>query len=364
MFKFALKKLLVKLGLRKSDVTPPLINKSEVAEGSYQELALNLINQANKEYSTSHSSSLDIDSMTTPNELAFLEVYGRNAFTGNGKIIDLGCWFGATSASLAVGLNANPMASVTDVVEAYDLFEWDHWMDPIKESIGMKVNLKAGDCFLNIVEQNLSEYANRINFHKQDLSNYNLPAEWSIEFLFVDAMKNWDLAGSISRTFFTRLIPERSIMVMQDFAFYDPIVATNHLLMWHLRDCFKPLHHVPYSCSVVFLTLRVPTAEDLLDYSPDSFTEEEVDQAYEYCIPLIQEFMQPSLYVAKLCHHLQCQHKEGSLRAIQNLKGMKISAPMRETIIRSLDEPYISASSSWQACESELRSALSALAVS
>jgi hypothetical protein len=360
--KHKLKRLLVKLGLRKSDAAPPLIKAEDIAAGSYESLAYNLVNQANKEYSVTQSSGSVIDSMTTPNELTFLEVYGRDAFTGTGKIIDLGCWFGATTASLAAGLNANPKASVDDVVEAYDLFDWDDWMDPIKESIGMNVSLKSGQCFLDIVSNNLAQYGRRVRLHKQDLSNYVVPSDWRLEFLFVDAMKNWDLASAISRNFFTKLIPGGSIMVMQDFAFYDPIVATNHLVMWHLRDFFKPLHHVPYSCSLAFVTVQVPLLEDLLDYKPELFSESDVEQAYEYCLPLVQESMRSSLIVAKLCHQIQCQHQQGALRTMQQLEAIRLAPPMRETIMRSLEEPYSPPTSDWQSFVPQLKEKLYAIA--
>jgi predicted O-methyltransferase YrrM len=45
-----------------------------------------------------------IPGMTCENELAFLRYYAENKYTGTGEIVDLGCWFGATSIALAQGL--------------------------------------------------------------------------------------------------------------------------------------------------------------------------------------------------------------------------------------------------------------------
>ena len=75
-----------------------------VEPGSYYEMALAYIPQLQSLYYSNQAAGRSIDSMTTQNELAFLRAYGKDLFTGLGKIIDLGCWFGATSAALAEGL--------------------------------------------------------------------------------------------------------------------------------------------------------------------------------------------------------------------------------------------------------------------
>lgn len=361
MSKQKLKRLLAKLGLRRTVPQPALLGSEGLSVGSYEHQAVELVRLAVDSYSASHLDRPAIDSMTTPNELAFLRAYGHYLFRGVGKVIDLGCWLGATSAALAAGLNENPKASSDDLIEAYDLFQWAEWMNPIREQIGMKANLEPGECFLEIARENLSEYSQRVNLHKQDLTNYVLPGDWKIEFLFVDAMKNWDLAGSIARIFFTRMIPKGAVVVMQDFVFYDPIVATNHLIMWHLRDFFKPLHHVPYSCSVAFLVEKTPALSDLIDYAPERFSEADVAEAYAYCLPFVQESMRPSLLVARLCHHLQCQHQSSAQDSFQALHGVKLTMPMQNTIRNSLAQPYNTPTEEWLAMIPEFNHELSGL---
>lgn len=346
MIKQALGRIVRKLGLKQSGKSIP--PQQPVDPASYYGAALAFVQQIQTSYYSGSAAGPVIDSMTTPNELAFLREYGKCLFRGKGKIVDLGCWFGATSAALADGLKLNASASDADIIEAYDLFDWEDWMEPIKEQIGMKVELSANQCFLAIVEKNLVQYGPRISLHKQDLSHFEAPADWRLEFLFVDAMKNWELADTIAATFFTRMIEGESLMVMQDFAFYDPIVATNHLLMWHLKDFFIPLHHVPDSCSMVFLTIKTPNRSQLIAYSPTSFSEDDVTAAYAYCLPLVQDSMKSSLKVARLCHHLMCQHEQGSIQAIAALEGDVLSDPMKATIQRSMAETYADPTDSWQ----------------
>lgn len=359
MIKQAVGRILRRLGLR--NTFEPIHPKQPVEVGSYYEKALAFIYKLQSLYFTSLQRGRIIDSMTTPNELDFLRAYGRDLFTGTGKIIDLGCWFGATSAALAEGLCENPLSSSSDIVEAYDLFDWEGWMEPIKDQIGMKVDLAPGECFLSIAKENLKSYGARVNLHKQDLTLYTLPADWNIELLFVDAMKNWTLADIIARNFLPKMISEKSIVVMQDFVFYDPIVATNHIMMWQLRDFFTPLHHVPYSCSMVFLTRKTPQLSDLAIYSATNFCETDVAAAYEYCLPLVQESMRSSLKVARLCHHLMCQQQLGSLQGIESLAQDTLTKPMADTILRSLEETYEPPSDQWKLFRLDLEKSLQSL---
>jgi len=287
------------------------------------------------------------DSMTTANELLFLERYARHAYSGRGKIVDLGCWLGATSAALADGLSGGPYAEMHGVVEAYDLFEWREWMNPIKEAIGAKVDFRVGECFHSHVQKALASYERLVSVHKADLTSYRPPDDWQIEFLFIDAMKSWHLATSIAAHFFPHLMPGKSLVVQQDFAFHHPVVSTNHLLMWHLKDFFAPLHHVPDSCSMVFSTTRTPSLSDIPEYSPHSFNEREVCEAYCYCVPMVQRSMRSSLFVAKLCHGLLYHQRMTVTTAVEELRGHRLSQEMQETIVQSLRDGVPTASPDW-----------------
>jgi hypothetical protein len=298
-------------------------------------------------YRQGRESKTTFDSMTTANELVFLERYARRLYSGRGKIVDLGCWLGATSASLADGLLGGPFASRPNVLEAYDLFEWCEWMNPIQKAIGGQVEFQNGECFYDRVQKNLARYGNLISVHKVDLTSYRPPDDWQIEFLFIDAMKSWDLAKSIASNFFPKMITGQSLVVQQDFAYHHPTVSTNHLLMWHLRDFFKPLHHVPDSCSMVFSTKKTPSVSDIPEYSLNYFNEEAVGEAYRYCIPMVQESMRPSLMVAKLCHGLICHQRRTVTTAIEELGDHQLETGMKETILQSLRYCRPSGSAEW-----------------
>jgi hypothetical protein len=61
--------------------------------------------------------------MTASTERAYFTWQTRELFTGRGTIVDLGSWFGSTTATLAAGLSANPRPAARDaVIHAYDRF--------------------------------------------------------------------------------------------------------------------------------------------------------------------------------------------------------------------------------------------------
>src|SRR5205809_3571131 len=69
--------------------------------------------------------------MTSATERAYLRWFAKHIFTGQGAIVDLGCWLGSTTIPLAIGLVENSTASSSlRNIYAYDNFVWRSWMDP------------------------------------------------------------------------------------------------------------------------------------------------------------------------------------------------------------------------------------------
>ena len=227
-------------------------------------------------------------SMTTWLELCFCESYARECFSGAGIIVDLGCWLGATTYCFARGLAENTRARQNRTIKAFDLFVWKEWMRSIAGTIQMPVIYQPGESFFHDVQKVLAPYRESIQLHQGNLLDHQ-PSQEPIEMLFIDAMKSWPLAEKITTAFFPRLIPGLSVVVQQDFVYHAGLGATNHLLMWRLRDYFAPIHVVPHSASLAFVCTRQIHPADLTDLSVDSFTLEEIEQAYDYCLACVPE---------------------------------------------------------------------------
>jgi hypothetical protein len=258
--------------------------------------------------------------MITNEEMSFLEDYARYSYTGSGKIVDLGCWLGASTLSLARGLASNATYAGRQAIDAFDCFEWQVWMTPIAQAFGIPKVYKPGDSFLEDTEATLRAHLTRVRLHRKDLLKLRSFAE-PVEFLFVDAMKSWPLANAISRTFFPRLLPQRSLVVQQDFAHHHPVSATNHVLMWKLKDSFQPVYHVPRSCSMVYFYTKPLTRRELPKLDPAELTPDEVRQAWEHSLRYISRDMWPSILLCKLLFMIEQGWGHEARAEAENLRG-------------------------------------------
>jgi hypothetical protein len=273
--------------------------------------------------------------MTTNEELCFLENYARYSYTGRGQIVDLGCWLGATTLCLARGLVDNPYYKNCPAIVAIDRFVWEDWMTPIAAWAGVPKAYQVGETFVEDVRTLLRDYKPSVQIREEDLTHrHEFPSD--IEFLFIDAMKSWDLAGAISHTFFPRLIPGVSLVVQQDFGYHDPIVATNHLLMWQLREHFKCVYCVPRSSSVVYSHTKKISLCDLPEPSPDAITLEMIHEAWEYSLRSVTVDMRPAVLMCKLLFLLERGETEAAEAAGERVVAE--GAPVSNDSLRQAQE--------------------------
>lgn len=236
--------------------------------------------------------------MLSDEEMSFLEQYARYSYTGAGKIVDLGPWLGASTLALARGL-AESAHHQEQAIESFDLFTWEDWMTPIAQALGVPKAHASGDDFFDDTQTLLRPYGHLMRLRRQDLVEQRAFRE-PIEFLFIDAMKSWPLANAIARAFFPKLLPQRALVVQQDFGHYHPIGATMHVLMWRLRDALQPVLSVPNSTSAVFFVAQPIARPGLTRLDPAKVEPEEVDQAWEYSLRCIGQERWPSVLLCKV----------------------------------------------------------------
>jgi hypothetical protein len=243
-----------------------------------------------------------IPSMLSPWERVYLREFAKNDYLGEGAIVDLGCWLGASSVELAQGLRENPRPTArAGVIHAYDLFLWDaSWMNEVRTVQGtpLEGKYKDGDSFLDEYRQFTEPWKDSIRVYPSDLT----VTSWSggpIEFIFVDAMKSWSLANSIVRDFYSSLVPGISMVVHQDFGnFY---VYWLHLVMYRLREYFQPAYDMPYASSVAFNYVKqIPESLLQAHYDLSLYSNDEIDAAFEYSRRLVGKVKQLHIAMAKL----------------------------------------------------------------
>jgi hypothetical protein len=297
--------------------------------------------------------------MTTPFELCLFETFARDAYTGRGLIVDLGCWLGATTCCLARGLASNKRISEPPPIHAFDLFVWTMLMDEVAEGIGFEHNYFPGDSYYEDVQRYLGRYGEFVRLMKEHLIVYRPGAE-PVEFLLVDAQKSWPLGHSITAGFFPLLIPNRSYVVQQDFCYHKLDEVQTRMIMWYLRDHFECIHHVPQSCGVVFRATKRIHRDALPAFRPALFDLDDIHRAYEYCYGCVGEADRAYLRIGKICHLVDWGYTESARsEAIQLASdGTPIYESSRQYALRYLDSDHAVAAQAGDGTDPSDREAL------
>jgi hypothetical protein len=146
---------------------------------------------------------------------------------------------------------------------------------------------KPEESFLEEFEKRIAPWADRIRIYPVDLHQIGWGDE-QIEFLMIDAMKSWELGSAIVRNFYPYLIPKKSYVFHQDFAHY--YTSWIHLIQYRLRDYFRFVRAVPRSAGFVFeYVSQIPDEIFNSSYSPSSFSEEDIEGAFEYSMGLVSD---------------------------------------------------------------------------
>lgn len=237
--------------------------------------------------------------MTSPQEQSYLEKYARNAFSGTGEIVDLGCWLGSTTIPLARGLekNRNSRTSAKQV-HAYDLFIWEGYMDAFVTGTEVEGRYEPGQSFLEEFQERIKPWSHRVKICAGDICQIGWSGE-KIELLVIDAMKSWKLSNSIVSGFFPSLIVNKSHILHEDFAHY--YTSWIHLIHYRLRSFFRLMHDIPKSTSLVFEYVQEIPKEILnTQYSFSSFSDREIELAFEHSMSLVDKDKRASIAAAKV----------------------------------------------------------------
>ncbi len=234
--------------------------------------------------------------MTSRHEQHWLRTYAAETYRGIGAIVDLGCFLGATTISLAEGLALNSKPGQKQV-HAYDLFTWDERFELWSKGKEVEGRFTVGGSFLPEFLKRTEKWRDCIVVHEEDLTQ----AQWqdsAIEFLLVDAMKSPETASAILRGFFPYLLPGRSYVAQQDFAHcYTPWI---HLIAFRLRDYFSVVADMPGSGTTVFRCEKQLLRKDLeMDLSLSACSAAEIEAAFDYSLGVVTDEKKPNIIAVK-----------------------------------------------------------------
>src|SRR5579863_8574998 len=188
-------------------------------------------------------------------ERKLLYQLARYTYTGEGAVVELGAFCGASTCCLAAGLRDNLRAAGCRI-HSYDRFiaNEPYLLDFIRKEFGE--TFQIGQSFAAIFRRVTAELADLIEVHAGDLLEQSWLSETPIEILFVDIAKTLLLSGKVLTEFFGHLTPGKSIVIHQDFyhptAFYLPVV------MDFLRDHFSIIETACDSSVVFRLETAIP----------------------------------------------------------------------------------------------------------
>ncbi len=262
--------------------------------------------------------------MTSLEEQRHYEECARALSGVEGAIVDLGCWMCSTTIALARGLRKAQAAGncAKGKIFAFDIFVWEEWMNKYLPLVAG--NYSPGDDFLPEAKDRIAGYSDIVELVQEDLATY-FWREGSIRLLLVDAMKSWDLAGAIVRSFYGPL-SKGSIVIHQDFKhYYTPWI---HIIQYRLRDNFSPVFEVANGGTVTFETTREISARAAASAAEfGDVSDEEIEMAMRYSTSLVGKKGRPDIAAA---HVMYFVHKNRPRKAREILdsylaQGMNVS---------------------------------------
>lgn len=245
------------------------------------------------------SGELGAETMLSIDEVNYLHWLGKTQYTGTGRVVELGSFLGGSTLALSKGLAQNP--AWKQPLLAYDRFIMFNDQENRYAHIA-----SPGESFLPVFQNNLRAYKDHITTRPMgipdpipgvDHTEALYPEREPIEILFVDAAKSWPVHLTILKVFGPHLIPDKSVVIQQDFKWATVFYLPLH--MYQLRSCFEPAHDIPQASTTAFhytggIEQHLGSLWTPEDFSADSArqTWDEIDEWWsEYRLPTLKRML-------------------------------------------------------------------------
>ncbi len=240
-------------------------------------------------------SSVPVAAMTTPEERALFTQSVKDVAKLDGEIVDLGCWLGSTTISLAAGLRE---LNDKGKVHAFDRFMWEPWMDFYSSEHWC--DYLPGESFLPETRRRMGDLMPWVKLVQADLSMYHW--EGPVRLLLVDAMKSWQLTTSIAHEFYPSLV-QGALVLHQDYlSFNHPWIP---VLQYRLRDYMSYINCVAHGCTATFKLVSDIPPEVLLKATDFSqLTDKEAELAWQWSLEVIGERARVAMACCRIMYHL------------------------------------------------------------
>ncbi len=193
-------------------------------------------------------------------------LYGlaRDAYRGDGVIVDAGVFMGASTRLFGKGIEANPrrdaiVSRYKRPIQTYEYGRFNRTMLPFFERHGIEHEaILASGSFVSELFERIADIAYLANVRIGDIVEQQRD-ERPIEILFLDVVKSPAINRFCLENFFPLMIPGRTILIQQDY--YIDRLPFLKISQEHLADYFEYLGAA--HSSAYFRLLRPIPAEAL-----------------------------------------------------------------------------------------------------
>jgi hypothetical protein len=196
--------------------------------------------------------AVGIPTMLSKAERRLLYSLARDYASGEGAIVDAGCFLGGSTAALLAGVRDRP-GPPGRPVESYDLFRVEDFTIPKFFDRSARV----GESFRPRYDAHLERFDLPHVVVEGDITELG----WSggpIDVLFLDLLKSWEINDAVLRDFFPSLVPGRSVIVHQDYGWGDtPWIPITVELM---RESLVLVDWMEWGSHVFFVDRTLPRA--------------------------------------------------------------------------------------------------------
>jgi len=165
--------------------------------------------------------------MITEEEKKYYQYLGK-FFEGQGEVVELGPWLGASTRSIVQGLKENPNFAGKKV-NVFDDFIWrSYWMN---KYVNKAEQLQNHADFQLLFEKYSADILPLLDVHKRKIADYDgnqaiKQLEWNnepIELIFIDCGRTYEANEGWHKIFKNSFISNRTIIVMQDWRLHREV---------------------------------------------------------------------------------------------------------------------------------------------
>jgi len=204
-----------------------------------------------------------VPTMLLKEEKLMLSWLAENYVKGIGQIVDLGSFLGGSAVFLADGFSKNSEANkIATKIHCYDVFYIPPKDEQVVNHFFVKNNIKfpINGNIMPLFEKHVKPFRHLIKTYPKRIEKVKVEYG-AIELLFIDIMKSPISYNYIVKTFLLNLIPNKSIIVLQDYL-YKYAGPWHAILMEKLSDYFEYVTDTGFN-SVLFLNTKQLTEEIL-----------------------------------------------------------------------------------------------------